>query len=85
MGWLKKIKQDGLSLPLISPARARLYKPFGSLASQTWSGTSMNTFTRHYRVKIFMLILDSHFMNSAITSMKSPSGSNARQAARSFR
>lgn len=30
-------------IPLIFPARASLYKPLGSLDSQTWSGTSMKT------------------------------------------
>lgn len=33
-------------IPLIFPARASLYRPFGSLSSQTSRGISMNTYER---------------------------------------
>jgi hypothetical protein len=33
----------GIKLPLISPARAFLYRPFGSRSSTTCSGASMYT------------------------------------------
>jgi len=49
--------------PLILPARARLYKPFGSLASQTWSGTSINTYQENQEKVRLMLRLGFKFMN----------------------
>lgn len=73
-----------LTVPLIFPVRASLYRPLGSRASQSSRGKSINTYRACMQLDRLLTLTKLKRIISEHTSIKLESGSRARHASRSL-
>ena len=79
---LEKVQR--LTVPLIFPVRASLYRPLGSRASQIFRGKSKNTYRACTQLDRLLTLTELKRIISEHTSIKLESGSRARHASRSL-